>query len=818
MKWGEYMDEEEKYNNNNNDKGAMDTIKDTAKKETKKVMKKGVKKVIKLALPYIGMFILCLLAIGLIMATISSILNFFAGLLGVDADSLSSSNDATIEKSQKIISITDEGYKLNDDYSEKILEDLESQKVDTEIMEFSTEDLSDMIDKYIKAEIKTMYPTIGKGDVDGLVKIQRMSAETGTTTPLTYVDYDEFINKVETSDVSVLNNFSLNPDTFELCLAYSKVVIYYDYDNGTRKEVNRTTIILKREIEYQTALQSYATPLNYFISMHMICADKNFMNDLVTMVDEKTDIVLTFVESTFKEFVQVDYEGEITTFYYENNPIINKEPNPLYPDDPHAPAYIEHIIGYSHSLTGTDEKTVTTGNISEYNQYITPKQYVIENVYNAGDLKVTRANTWRLQSQLNIQKNEMIREDIQIDNISNEVNIDEYDTVVWDREYSGSYNTGWIKEITDEWTENYNISSNEMAGGYELTEFIDLIKQENYSRVRNNLETAPSLLFYLLEQNENTQELSSVMRYVLLLLTEKSYGVTEEDLQNLLQMENSIGDASYSESGGGVLWWPVEEGASFRISSYFGLRESPGGIGSTNHKGIDIAIVQGTKIIASADGIVEISTSSASAGLYIRIDHQNGLKTVYMHNSQLLVSAGQEVKRGDVIALSGNTGNSTGPHLHFGVMLNGQYVDPLSYVNPGNPRPEVGNYSGAVPTDDMDLIYAIVASECASSYEGSLAVISCVLNRCDQNWGNHGTDPLSQITARGQFSYGIDKYKNAHKKYLNGKAPEHTKRAVNDAISGRARNHSYTSFRTDSAKARTNHPNGKSIGGNWFFN
>lgn len=536
------MDEEENYNNNN-DKGAIDTIKNTAKKESKKVMKKGLKKVIKLALPYIGIFILCLLAVGLILATISSILNFFAGLLGVDADSLSGSEKATLTQAQKIISITKDGYEINDEYSEKILEDLKSQKVDIDEMKFLDID-SDMIDKYIRAELKTMYPKIGVGtEIDGLVTIQRMSAETGVATTLTYIYYDDFISKVEANDVSVLNNFSLNPNTFELCIANAETVILYDYDNGSRKEVSRTTTITAKEIEYQTTIQRYATPLNYFISMHMICEDKSFMNDLVKMVDQKTDIVLTFLESTYKEFLQVDYNGEITTYYYENKPITSQTPNPDYPGDPHAPAYIEEVIGYSHSLTGTETNTVDTGNISEYSQYITPKQYLTEHVYNAGDLYVTKANTWRLQSLLNVEVNGMHRDDIQVDNITNHVVIDEYDTVVFDREYSGSYNEGYIDEITNEWIENYDISINETAGGYDLTDFMALV--ESYPRVKNNLETAPSLLFYLLEQNENTQELSAVMKYVLFCFTGNNYGVTELDLADFLSGTTHLVGSDY---------------------------------------------------------------------------------------------------------------------------------------------------------------------------------------------------------------------------------------------------------------------------------
>ena len=126
--------------------------------------------------------------------------------------------------------------------------------------------------------------------------------------------------------------------------------------------------------------------------------------------------------------------------------------------------------------------------------------------------------------------------------------------------------------------------------------------------------------------------------------------------------------------------WPCP--SSGRITSGFGGRTSPTEGASSNHQGIDIGASSGSDIIAAADGTVTISTYSYSAGNYIMIDHGGGLTTVYMHCSKLLVSAGETVKKGQVIAKVGSTGYSTGPHLHFGVRLNGSYVNPSKYVSP----------------------------------------------------------------------------------------------------------------------------------------
>lgn len=126
--------------------------------------------------------------------------------------------------------------------------------------------------------------------------------------------------------------------------------------------------------------------------------------------------------------------------------------------------------------------------------------------------------------------------------------------------------------------------------------------------------------------------------------------------------------------------WPCP--SSNRITSGFGDRDSPTEGASTNHKGMDVSASTGSGIVAAASGTVTISTYSYSAGNYIMIHHGGGVYTVYMHCSELLVSAGQEVSQGQVIAKVGSTGYSTGPHLHFGIRVDGSYVNPAKYVSP----------------------------------------------------------------------------------------------------------------------------------------
>ena len=129
---------------------------------------------------------------------------------------------------------------------------------------------------------------------------------------------------------------------------------------------------------------------------------------------------------------------------------------------------------------------------------------------------------------------------------------------------------------------------------------------------------------------------------------------------------------------GGAFRWPCP--SSTRVTSDYGTRVSAMSGASSNHKGIDIGASSGADIIAAADGTVTAASYSSAAGNYVMIDHGGGLYTVYMHASSLLVSPGQTVSAGDVIAKVGSTGISTGSHLHFGVSLNGSYVSPWSYL------------------------------------------------------------------------------------------------------------------------------------------
>jgi murein DD-endopeptidase MepM/ murein hydrolase activator NlpD len=124
---------------------------------------------------------------------------------------------------------------------------------------------------------------------------------------------------------------------------------------------------------------------------------------------------------------------------------------------------------------------------------------------------------------------------------------------------------------------------------------------------------------------------------------------------------------------------PVLEGY---ISSYFGGRQDPFDGSDSVHRGVDFAGAMGSQVMSVAAGVVTRAEKASGYGNLIEINHGNGYVTRYGHNQRLLVDVGATVSRGTPIALMGSTGRSTGPHVHFEVLRNGQHLDPLRYIDP----------------------------------------------------------------------------------------------------------------------------------------
>ena len=139
---------------------------------------------------------------------------------------------------------------------------------------------------------------------------------------------------------------------------------------------------------------------------------------------------------------------------------------------------------------------------------------------------------------------------------------------------------------------------------------------------------------------------------------------------------SSSGGTGGTSGGGG---W-IRPCSYTSITSPFGYRESPTAGASTYHQGVDLDTGTGWTVVAARAGRVIAASYNKSAGYYVQIDHQDGFRSIYMHLSSYSVSPGQIVSAGDTIGATGSSGIATGDHLHFGISLNGVYVNPCLYV------------------------------------------------------------------------------------------------------------------------------------------
>jgi hypothetical protein len=151
--------------------------------------------------------------------------------------------------------------------------------------------------------------------------------------------------------------------------------------------------------------------------------------------------------------------------------------------------------------------------------------------------------------------------------------------------------------------------------------------------------------------------------------------IVKDEGENLRSLEKLLGQAS-AMLAALPSRWPLRG----PINSDFGPRLSPWARGSEFHSGLDIGAPVGTPVRAPAPGVVAFAGRHAEYGLSVVVDHGNGTKSLYGHLSHLDIGIDQPVARGQVIALSGNTGRSSGPHLHYEIRVNGQPVNPHRYI------------------------------------------------------------------------------------------------------------------------------------------
>ena len=164
------------------------------------------------------------------------------------------------------------------------------------------------------------------------------------------------------------------------------------------------------------------------------------------------------------------------------------------------------------------------------------------------------------------------------------------------------------------------------------------------------------------DENLENSELENVKN-------DENYNKKEMELENLCSSDVEDDD---------VIFFNFKQPVDGKVSSRYGLRENPLSKGKKDfHYGVDIVACCGTPVLAIADGIVNVAAKSEKSGNYISISHGEFYESLYAHCSKILIPQGSPVKKGDVIALSGNSGRVTGAHLHLGIKKNGNWIDPI---------------------------------------------------------------------------------------------------------------------------------------------
>ena len=228
-------------------------------------------------------------------------------------------------------------------------------------------------------------------------------------------------------------------------------------------------------------------------------------------------------------------------------------------------------------------------------------------------------------------------------------------------------NTDWIKQES-----------------VSLIDFNEIQKQEEYQRKKKLYEAKIASDFGLQSAYEYTKDWSD--------LTQRSFALSHEyasidykhshlkDIAKNLELDLNSIDTHILDRDSFLKSTPTILPVQGWVTSYYGMRMSPTSGRVKMHEGIDIGAPLGSSILAPADGVVTYSGSKPGFGYFVQIDHGYGIETIFGHNRKNTVKKGQEIKRGNIIAKVGNTGSSTGPHVHYEVRVNGIAVDPLYFI------------------------------------------------------------------------------------------------------------------------------------------
>lgn len=527
--------------NNNNE----NQVKEAAKKASKKIVKKLMIKIMKYVIIGVACLFAILLAVGVLLGVQWLIKSAFNSLLSMFSGKKPDSSLNSTSKNESVIYIDENGYyKMKvEDLAEQILQELEDKKVDTEEFGLSSKEFENMLNKYVKAEVQTTLPKTGKNglgqnDVDGTIIVKRATTdgEKGKVINLKYKNYKDFCDTVESNPSEALKCFSINPDNFKICIAKrNSTTTYYDFNGKVIPDKGESSGITIEERDYQKYIQNYSAPLNFFVTLHLISQDNDFMQDLVDLVlgtEKEEPIVLTYVDSFYETTTTYDYSGKLTT---QIKPITSSESNTGIAQSTLDSMTQEEFEKYvAQAKKG---QVINNTNIAKY--YDITFQKRVTTSY-SGKWYVTNADTWLATSGKTLNDCESIttsdesettvkNEDILPAKVINVVNTEDGGKI---NKYNEKDHVIIREKVTTESTsKKYTLVDKESQ--INVDDFIELIKK--YPKVENNITTAPSNVFYLLQQSENTQHLEKIMRYVIYKLTDIDYGVSLEDLEYLLK-------------------------------------------------------------------------------------------------------------------------------------------------------------------------------------------------------------------------------------------------------------------------------------------
>lgn len=640
-----------------------------------------------------------------------------------------------------------------DEAVDSILETLkENGDVLPQYLTVDEEKQKEFIKKFMQAEIATTYPKLGDSGLQGCIYIKRKGDDSNIAN-LQYISQEEFQKKVDGKNSDVKGYFTLD-DQGNLQVAKEETIVTKEIENDKTISENTITNITISIADYKSALKKYTLTFDYLWALLVTTGDLDFMDSVsklaigssvdVMLLDEKTVSVSTNVKehdiigrAKNKAYVDIIYaDNETATRYFESE------------------EYETGLSKYHY------EQIITTTTITPNIQVTNAKTWLAD-----------YTNTYPENRNENSSGSNGVelKDTGEEKNYSDEQTSANNDN--WYNDQVNSVAAGKkIKSINARWnnTTSYNINENFKEGSssstvkYEYGNPVSETKErtdknsqeENFvtllvksQRALDSLIEEKEWLFEMLKGNENAEYMIDVTKYLLYKATGKDYGVTELNLDNLsiINKSNSVNSSIF----GTGYWWPIggseiteKDGKLFASGDPELGREkvSRAGLASSKYKGygnetheyregaaVDIAangqinvyniisISKGT-VIDCGDGNADVqSNANGGMGNFVEIAYDEGMVVRYMHmakgsiNNYAKISIGDTVDYGQIIGKIGNSGDTSGAHLHIDIRINGIWVDATEYLDPDNPRPSSGAanliqfiYKGSTPTYNAD--------------------------------------------------------------------------------------------------------------------